>query len=109
MNSEQQNRHIFSQRLKDARLLRGLSQTGLGIAAGIDEFVASARINRYEKGVHEANLVTAKHLAEALNIPLAYFYADDDNLAKLILIFSELPLSQQTALLKSLEMKSLNP
>lgn len=105
MNIRRQHRDIFSQRLKDARLLRGLSQKGLGIAAGIDEFVASARINRYEKGVHEANIVTANRLAEALNVPLAYFYADDDNLAKIILLFSDLPAAQQNALLASLENK----
>lgn len=105
MNTRQQHRDIFSQRLKDARLLRGLSQKGLGIAAGIDEFVASARINRYEKGVHEANLVTASCLAEALDVPLAYFYAADDNLAKMILTFAELSAAEQTALLNSLENK----
>ncbi|MBN3098648.1 helix-turn-helix transcriptional regulator [Pectobacterium brasiliense] len=105
MNTHQQHRDIFSQRLKDARLLRGLSQKGLGIAAGIDEFVASARINRYEKGVHEANLVTASRLAEALNVPLAYFYAADDSLARMILTFAELPAAEQTALLSSLENK----
>ncbi|MCL6365755.1 XRE family transcriptional regulator [Pectobacterium carotovorum subsp. carotovorum] len=105
MNTRQQHRDIFSQRLKDARLLRGLSQKGLGIAAGIDEFVASARINRYEKGVHEANLVTASHLAEALDVPLAYFYAADDNLARMILTFAELSAAEQTALLNSLEKK----
>ncbi|MFJ5318942.1 helix-turn-helix domain-containing protein [Pectobacterium versatile] len=105
MNIRQQHRDIFSQRLKDARLLRGLSQKGLGIAAGIDEFVASARINRYEKGVHEANFVTASCLAEALDVPLAYFYAADDNLAKMILTFAELSAAEQTALLNSLENK----
>ncbi|RJL55158.1 helix-turn-helix domain-containing protein [Pectobacterium carotovorum] len=105
MNTRQQHRDIFSQRLKDARLLRGLSQKGLGIAAGIDEFVASARINRYEKGVHEANLVTASRLAEALDVPLAYFYAADDNLAKMILTFTELSAAEQTVLLNSLENK----
>ncbi len=103
MNTSQQRHDVFSQRLKDARLLRGLSQKGLGIAAGIDEFVASARINRYEKGVHEANIVTAKRLAEALNVPLAYFYADDDNLAKMILLFADLPREQQERVLASLD------
>ena len=105
MNTRQQHRDIFSQRLKDARLLRGLSQKGLGIAAGIDEFVASARINRYEKGVHEANLVTASRLAEALDVPLAYFYAADDNLARMILTFAELSAAEQAVLLNSLENK----
>ncbi|TCT82685.1 hypothetical protein EDC48_12284 [Gibbsiella quercinecans] len=76
-----------------------MSQKGLGIAAGIDEFVASARINRYNKGVHKANIITTCQLAEALNVPLAYIYVDDDNLAKIILLFSNLPAAQQSALL----------
>lgn len=105
MNAHRSHSDIFSKRLKDARQLRGLSQKGLGIAAGIDEFVASTRINRYEKGVHEANIVTAGRLALALQVPLAYFYADDDNLAKMILKFSELSAAQQNALLASLENK----
>ncbi|MGL4858241.1 MAG: helix-turn-helix domain-containing protein [Enterobacteriaceae bacterium] len=103
MNTRTHHRDVFSQRLKDARLLRGLSQKALGVAAGIDEFVASARINRYENGVHEANITTACRLAEALNVPLAYFYAVEDELAKMILLFSELPTKQQIGLLKSLD------
>lgn len=47
MSTHRPHSDIFSKRLKDARQLHGLSQKGLGIAAGIDEFVASARINRY--------------------------------------------------------------
>lgn len=86
-------------------MLRGQSQKGLGITAGIGEFVASARINQYEKGVHEASIVTANRLAEALNVPLAYFYAEDDNLAKMILKFSNLSSAQQLALLASFEDK----
>ena len=46
---------VFSRRLKEARIKAGLSQKRLGIEAGMDEFVASTRINRYEKGVHQAD------------------------------------------------------
>lgn len=55
---------IFCRRLKQARLASGLSQKRLGIAAGIDEFVASTRINRYEKGVHEPNTEIVQKLSE---------------------------------------------
>lgn len=50
MNQRESHREIFCKRLKEARTAAGLSQKKLGIAAGIDEFVASTRINRYEKG-----------------------------------------------------------
>lgn len=43
---------IISKRLKEARMAAGLSQKQLGIAAGIDEFVASPRMNQYETGKH---------------------------------------------------------
>jgi len=81
---------IFCQRLKQARLASGYSQKHLGIAAGIDEFVASARINRYEKGVHEPGMETVYKLAEVLGVPLAYFYTEDDDLAELMLAYLSL-------------------
>lgn len=80
-------REIFCKRLRASRLASGLSQKKLGMLAGIDEFVASTRINRYERGIHEVDVQTAQHLAAVLNVPLAYFYADDDRLAELILAF----------------------
>lgn len=82
-------RSIFSRRLREAREAAGLSQKALGIAAGIDQFVASARINRYEQAVHEPDIATAERLADALRIPLPYFFAKDDQLADLILKFGE--------------------
>lgn len=79
----------FCKRLKEARLAKGLSQKQLGIAAGIDEFVASTRINRYEKGIHQADIETAKRMSEALGVPLAFFYAENDNLAEIIMKFKD--------------------
>lgn len=93
MNTSNHYNDIFCRRLKQARLASGFSQKRLGIAAGIDEFVASTRINRYEKGVHEPGTEIVKKLAEVLRVPLAYFYAEDDDLAELMLVF--LLLSQQ--------------
>ena len=41
---------IFTKRFKEARMAKQLTQEKLGFAIGLDEFVASTRINRYEKG-----------------------------------------------------------
>ena len=72
-------------RLKQARLAAGLSQKMLGIEAGIDAFVASTRINRYELGIHKPDLLTVRRLAEVLKVPMAFFYADtDDEIAELL-------------------------
>jgi len=94
---------VFSKRLRQAREDAGLSQKELGILAGLDPFVASTRINRYEQGVHAADLATAKRLAKALGVPLAYLYADSDRLARMIRAFSKLDVAEQEKILKEVE------
>ena len=64
---------------------RGWSQERVGVAIGIDESSSRARISRYELGVHEPPLPTAKLIAEALGVPLMYLYCEDDALAALLL------------------------
>ncbi len=78
---------MYSRRLREAREAYGISQRALGIEAGLDEFVASTRVNRYETGVHQPDLQTLQHLAAILKLPVAYFYAEDDELAQLIVNF----------------------
>ena len=80
----------------------GIAQDKLGVMVGLDETVASARISRYEGGVHEPAITTARSLAEALGVPLGYLYCDDDRLAQIILAASELPDEDQQSLLESL-------
>lgn len=74
----------FTKRFKQARKAKKLTQEKLGIAIGLDEFVASSRINRYEKGVHLPDLTTLNNIAIALDVPPAYFFADEE-LAQIIL------------------------
>lgn len=76
--------HTFTKRFKQARQAKKLTQEKLGIAIGLDEFVASTRINRYEKGIHLPDLVTLERIATVLGVPPAYFFADD-GLAQVIL------------------------
>lgn len=78
---------VFSRRLREAREAYGLSQRNLGIEAGLDEFVASTRVNRYETGVHQPDLQILQRLAAVLGLPVAYFYAEDEELARLIMDF----------------------
>lgn len=80
----------FTQRLKDARKRKGLSQKDLGIAAGIDEFSSSARMNQYEKGTHTPDLTTVENIAKVLEIPTAYLFTIEDDLAELILWYAQL-------------------
>ena len=80
---------VYSRRLREAREAHGISQRALGIEAGLDEFVASTRVNRYETGVHQPDLQTLQRLAAILKLPVAYFYAEDDELARLIRDFKD--------------------
>mgnify|MGYP000532334554 CR=1 FL=1 len=75
-------------RLKEeVRLAAKLSQRELGIAAGIDRFLATPRINQYETGKHAPDFLTLKNLAEVLSVPTAFFYAEEDDLAEAIKYF----------------------
>lgn len=91
---------LFARRLKSARLHSGLSQEALGIQAGVDEFSASARINQYERGKHTPDILTASHLARVLNVPLAYFWAVDDDEAQLLLAYHHLSVRKRRQVLR---------
>lgn len=80
----------FGKRLKEARKDAGYSQERLGIEAGIEPASASARMNQYEKGVHEPGETTVKQIAAVLNLPPAYFYCEDDDCAYLLMCFHSL-------------------
>ena len=96
-------RLVFQRRLKQARLAQELSQRDLGINAGLDPFVASTRINRYEKGIHEPDMATVARLAAALKVPTAYLFAEDERLARMILAFEQLSATEKDQLLKTVE------
>lgn len=92
----------FARRLREAREAVGISQKQLGVLAGIDQFVASARINQYERGKHVPDLLTAQRLAAELKVPVSYLYEPDDNLAALLRIAGRLPSHKMRKLLKAL-------
>lgn len=75
----------FGRRLREARRRVGIPQDKLGVEIGLDEGTASARISRYETGVHEPPFGVAVKLAKALRVPAAYFYCEDDDLAAFVL------------------------
>ncbi len=91
---------VFARRLAQARERSGLSQKELGILAGLDPAVASPRINQYERGKHEPKLETAQALADALGIPPAFLYTEDELLARFLLKWNDLTLRQKKDLLK---------
>jgi len=92
---------LWGRRLKEIRTESGISQKMLGIEAGLDAFVASARINRYELGIHKADFLIAQRLAEILNVPTSYFYTEDDRLAELSIMFHRSNARKKAAILRA--------
>ena len=78
------NDSTLCKRLKEARVSANYSQKKLGIEADMEQFSASARMNHYELGRHSPDYSTLKRIANVLKLPVAYFYAEDDDLADVI-------------------------
>lgn len=89
MSERNKARSPVGQRLREARTAKDISQKRLGILAGMDEFSASARINQYERDKHVPDFSIARRLARALGIPVVYLYAEDDDLAELLLSYAQ--------------------
>ena len=89
-------------RLRRARLAAALSQRKLGVDIGLDESAANARINRYETGVHRPDLLTVSRIADVLGVPVAYFYANTDELADLIYRYGRASVAIQKSVKKLL-------
>ncbi|MBV4509538.1 DNA-binding XRE family transcriptional regulator [Pseudomonas baetica] len=92
---------VFSNRLKEARKAAGWSQERLGQEAGFEPASASARMNQYERGVHTPSPTAAKQIADALGLPLAFFYADDEE-ARLLALFNSLGHEQRREALEAI-------
>ncbi|WP_133883546.1 helix-turn-helix domain-containing protein [Panacagrimonas perspica] len=91
----------MSKRLKELRVRAGISQRQLGVLIGLDQSVASPRMNQYERGAHEPHYGLVRRIAAALHAPTAYFYADEPALAEIILAYGGLsPNDRKRAALK---------
>jgi len=88
-----QSKNLFGRRLREARLRSGLAQDKVGIMIGLDEGCSSARMSRYENGIHEPPFAIAEQIAKVLGVSACYFYCSDDHLAEIILNYS--PLSEK--------------
>jgi transcriptional regulator with XRE-family HTH domain len=66
----------------------------------MDEFSASAQMNHYEKGRHTPDYSMLKRIAKVLKLPVAYFYAESDELAQWIILFNTLKKTKRVAIIK---------
>ena len=64
-----------------------------------DKANGSVRINRYEQEVNRADMDAAAALAQALDVPLAYLFAEEDDQAEMLLAFARLSKSERSKLL----------
>lgn len=71
--------------------------------------VARTRINRYEKGVNECDLRTAKRIADSLGIPLAAFYAETEEMAEAITALAKLSAKERREVLIDLKARADAP
>jgi len=90
---------IFQKRLREIREKLGLSQKALGMQIGIDQFSASPRMNQYERGKHFPDQSTLDRLASVVGVPVSYFFAKEDDLAELLVLWAELSSEQRSAVL----------
>lgn len=90
---------LFGRRLREARLSAGIAQDKLGVLIGIDEGSASARMSRYENGIHTPPFELVEQIAKVLKVPAAYFYCSDDRLAEIMRIYFSVSNSKREQLL----------
>lgn len=101
MSSRSPGNTLFGRRLRAARLRAGVPQDRLGVMIGLDEGCSSARISRYENGIHEAPFSLVEKIANALALPVPYFYCGDDRLAEIIQTYAILTEEGRIALLEA--------
>ena len=69
----------------------------------MDENSASGRMNHYERGRHIPDLATLKKIADELNVPLNYFFCEDETTAELVIEISKLDEEKKLKLIKELK------
>jgi transcriptional regulator with XRE-family HTH domain len=57
---------------------------------GLGSKFSQSNFSRYELGVHEPPVPTARLIADGLGVPLAYMYCEDDKVAALLLALHKL-------------------
>lgn len=90
--------NVVGRRMRSRREELGWSQEKVGVLIGIDESSSRARISRYEVGTHEPPVETARLIANALGVPLAYLYCDEEDVAMLLKELAAQSVNQQKAI-----------
>mgnify|MGYP000353778408 FL=1 len=59
------------------------------VVATLDKGAASPRMSQYETSVHTPDFSFIRSVARVLDIPTAYFYCEEDDLAQIILNYKK--------------------
>ncbi|MBF4371021.1 XRE family transcriptional regulator, partial [Vibrio anguillarum] len=73
-----------------------------GVKIGMEQGSASGRMNHYEKGRHVPDIGTLQRMAEELNVPLNYFFCENDLSAELACAIDKMSDEEKAMLLDSL-------
>lgn len=73
---------------------------------GFDPSSASSRMNHYEKGRHVPDIDTLRRMAAELNVPLNYFFCDDQTTAELALLIYQMTEEERSTLIEALKKSS---
>lgn len=73
---------------------------------GLGKGTGGVRINRYENLASQPDIDTAARIAKELGVPLAFLYAESDDLAEWILGFSKLSRTERKKALADLKAKT---
>lgn len=76
-----------------------MTQKNLGVKVGMEESSASGRMNHYEKGRHTPDISTLTKMADALGVPLNYFFCEDDSSAEIATAIAKLSEEQRNQVL----------
>ena len=91
--------------MRQLREQKGWSQEKIGVAIGIDESSSRARISRYELGVHEPAVPTARLIAQAMGAPLSYLYCEDDEIAAVLLALHRLGAADRSKVVREMKQR----
>lgn len=89
--------------------MRDVSQRALGAMLGMTKKNGSVRINRYEQQTSRADMDTAAEMAAALDVPLAYLFAESEDLAEWILAFGKLAPDERAKVLSKAKTATKRP
>lgn len=103
-----QNHNPIPERLKAARKKAKITQKDLGVKIGMEESSASGRMNHYEKGRHVPDIGTLRRMAEELDVPMSYFFCDNELSAELACLIDKLSDENKATLIAKLNRDSDN-